>query len=63
MELEEDSKFSMVSVMRKSKYESYPKEDRERLEKLPIEKNEIEIVNPDSPDEKIKAIMIKFSIK
>ena len=63
VELEEYSKFLMVSVMRKSKYESFPKEDRERLEKLPIEKNEIEIVNPDSPDEKIKAIIIKFSIK
>ena len=52
----------MVSVMRKSKYESFPKKDRERLEKLPVERSVIEIVDPDMPDEKIDAVMIKYQI-
>jgi hypothetical protein len=62
VELKEHSKFTLVSIMRKNKYDSFPKKDRERLEHLPVEKNDIEITNPDLPKEKIKAVIIKFSI-
>ncbi|MCE9652089.1 MAG: NgoPII family restriction endonuclease [Nitrosarchaeum sp.] len=62
VDLGENSQFLMVSVMRKSKYESFPAKDRERLEKSQVEKKEIKIVDPDNPDKKVNAVLIKYQI-
>lgn len=57
--LDEQNNFSVFVIMKKGKYESFPKEDKEKLESHDkIEVEDIEIKDPNNPSKKMTAKLI-----
>jgi hypothetical protein len=53
------SEFNLISLMKKEKYDSFPKEDREKLEKdKQIILRDVKIQNPDNPAKQINSKLI-----
>lgn len=61
-EFKKDSGFLTFVLMREEKYESFPKEDRERIESCGnIKVNSVEIPSPNNPAVYLKAKLISFA--
>lgn len=58
---DEDSKFQLICLIRKEKYETFPIADREAIEKLQLIKN-VKIKNPDNPINLIDAKLFVFKV-
>lgn len=58
---ESEQKFSLIALMKKEKYESFPKVDKESLEKDPLIKiSHVRIKNPDNPANLNDSVMIRY---
>jgi len=62
VDLDDNAKFSLVSILRKSKYLSFPKHDIDRLEKSPAKVEDIVLTNPDEPQKMIDAKLVKYEL-
>jgi len=63
----EPSKFAMVCIMRKEKFDSFLEMTRVKFdqliaEKKNLEKKQIDLTNPDFPNETIPGVVITFKI-
>jgi len=56
------AKFSVLSIMRNSKYLSFPQNDRTLLEGSDAEIKHITITDPDNPSDRVDAVLIKYEI-
>ncbi|MBI2660434.1 NgoPII family restriction endonuclease [Candidatus Woesearchaeota archaeon] len=62
--VESDGKFHLFAIMKKDKYDSFPKEDRQKVESnKEISVSEIKIKNPNNPAKQIDAKLISFKEK
>ncbi|NEO31527.1 MAG: NgoPII family restriction endonuclease [Symploca sp. SIO3C6] len=62
---QQNKKFQVIALMRKSKYFSFPEQDRIQLETISdnqLQINEIKIKSPNNPVKLIPAILIKYTI-
>ncbi|NEP01034.1 MAG: NgoPII family restriction endonuclease [Symploca sp. SIO2E9] len=62
---QQNTKFQTIALMKKSKYFSFPEQDRIQIEALSDNKlqiNEINIKSPNNPVKLIPAILIKYTI-
>ncbi|MBT7368592.1 NgoPII family restriction endonuclease [Candidatus Woesearchaeota archaeon] len=56
-----DSKFSLIAMMRKEKFDSFPEEDKTAISKLNI--FDVKIQNPDNPAQQLDTKIIRFDIQ
>ncbi len=59
----EENAFALACLMKKSKFDSFPKHDREQIEQLPFQIQNVKIKNPNNPVQLMDAVLIVFEVK
>ena len=59
----EETSFALACLIRRSKFASFSRGEREELEQLPLQIKEVEIKDPDNPEQLIDAVLIVFEVK
>ena len=62
-QIDEQKAFSMACLMTKSKFDSFPLEDRNSLETKPIEVRAVKIKSPNNPAKLIDAVLMSFYVE
>jgi len=57
----EDQKLVISAIMRKKKFDSFPKEDRESLKNNKFEINEFKGKDPENMSKEIDLVLVKYS--
>ena len=61
-QIDEQKAFSMACLMTKSKFDSFPLEDRNSLQTKPVQIETVKIKNPNNPANLIDAVLVDFQV-
>lgn len=62
-QIDEQKVFSLACLMTKLKFDSFPTEDRNRLQTKPVQVKTVKIKNPNNPANLIDAVLISFQVE
>ena len=62
-QMDEQKAFSMVCLMTKSKFNSFPLKDRNSLQTKPVQIETVKIKNPNNPANLIDAVLVNFQVE
>ena len=62
-QINEQKAFSMACLMTKSKFNSFPLEDRNSLQTKPVQIETVKIKNPNNPANLIDAVLVNFQVE